>query len=146
MAQISDDESILHLSFDSLLINRLYVDNDIKTIGELSKLSLWELLNLKNITIFNVACIKKLLNKYNYHFLGEEYVDYSDYCDDNKKELLQKCERLLKQRNKIRGKAGIEAEEIVLCQEIMKVLTTVEDLRKNSVREATNENGLEMQK
>ena len=62
MAQISDDESILHLSFDSLLINRLYVDNDIKTIGELSKLSLWELLNLKNITLFNVACIKKLLN------------------------------------------------------------------------------------
>lgn len=106
------------------------IENHIFTVGELLDFSVIELFCFNNLNLFDVACIKKFLNSYGYHLVGEDLVEYSDYYYPERIVLLKQCNILIQQRNKIRGKKEFQAEEIVLCQKIFDIFEQVRILRE----------------
>lgn len=104
------------------------------TLGALVQISTLEFLSL-GFTTYDVACIKESLNKVGHHFVGEELIDMQDYYDLERADLLKYCDKLMEQRNKIRGKEEFKAEEIALCQQIFGIFEQVRVLRKEAIKQ-----------
>ena len=84
------------------------VANNINTLYELASYDIFELLSLPTISVFDIVSIKETLNSYDYHFDRENYVDRSDFLDNQRTELLKKCDKLAK----LRGEYKIELEKV----------------------------------
>lgn len=119
--------SLLALSLSPVIKIKLVRDK----MDTIENISVLDLLSL-NYSLFEVVCIKEALNMAGHHFVGEELIDIcsSDYSDPERETLLKYCDRLIEQRNKIRGKEGFQAEEIVLWQQILGIFEQVKALRK----------------
>lgn len=129
MGEITDKTNIS----DTALLGELkenLIKNYINTIGDLKKISVVELLSLGNISIYDVQCIKDVLNPNGYHLIGEELIEFKDFYNAERNALLNHCQVLIDQRNRIRGKEGFQAEEYALCEQIFYIFEQVRVLRE----------------
>lgn len=93
--------SLFHLT----VLQRTKLVSHFNVLGDLLKFSTNELLEIDGITVFDVACIVDLLNKYGFHIIGEENIKLAYYYYDEKSfNLLKQCDELVKQRDRIREK------------------------------------------
>lgn len=93
--------SLFHLT----VLQRTKLVSHFGALGDLLKFSTNELLELNGITVFDVACIVDMLNKFGYHLIGEENIKLTYYYYDEKSfNLLKRCDELVRQRDKIREK------------------------------------------
>lgn len=91
----------------SLLINLIV--NNIYTVEDLLKYDVEGLLKIEDISLFNIAILKKKLNELGYHLRGEEIVEFDDYYDSEREEPLKCCDVIVKKKRELE-KRIIEVE------------------------------------
>jgi hypothetical protein len=99
---IDKNTKITSLFSLSVLLRAKLVLLHFDILGDLLNYKVEEFFELEGITTYDVACIIELLNSNNYHILGEELLNISDFYDDKKFVILKYCDQLLKKRDLLR--------------------------------------------
>lgn len=114
--------------FQLTVLQRTKLVRHFNILGDLLKFSTNELLEFDGITVFDVACIVDILNKFGYHLIGEENIKLAYYYYDEKSfSLLKQCDELIKQRDRVRNKnrGDFSIEERKLTETINLLLEQV---------------------
>lgn len=119
---------ILDCDFLSNSIKEKLKNSNIK--NDLCDLSFYDLVRVKGFCIFDIIELIETLNEHGYHLADENLIEVSDYFNDEISPLIEKCDCILKQRNKL-SNTGTYYNLAAFNNEIEELLNKIQEKKHN---------------